>query len=291
MFKKIIFSCLLLFSFSCSKNGGDPERLKKPTVLVSIAPYRFLADRIAGKDFNIYTVVPDNANPHSFEPNSSQVMEISLGQVWFQVGETFEDKIFPILKSNNPNLVVKDLRDGIPMIEECGGSCSHCSRDHMDRHIWMSPKLAIEQAKIMEATLSAKFPEQREMFKENLAQLCEELASLDLEIQESLKKIESRTILVSHPAFGYFCKEYDLKQLSVELDGKDPRPRYLKNVLDEAMTSNMKLALALPQYNNKGVELIAKELDASVHSIDPYSADYFGMMRNLTSFVKEPYAN
>jgi zinc transport system substrate-binding protein len=32
-------------------------------------------------------------------------------------------------------------------------------------------------------------------------------------------------VLVSHPAFGYFCKDYDLEQISIEVEGKEPRPK------------------------------------------------------------------
>lgn len=272
---------------SCSRNEADIARLKKPTILVSIAPYRFLADRIAGSEYNIYTVVPDNANPHEFEPTASQVLKISEGLVWFQIGESFEKKILPILKSKNSELVVKDLRDGIELIKECG--C--CSRETGDRHIWLSPKLLIAQAKLIKKTLTEKFPKHQAMFERNVDQLCRELKLLDQEIHEGLKDVKTRSILVSHSAFGYFCKEYNLTQLSVEFEGKEPRPKHLKMILEEALNQHMELALALPQHNNKGVRRVAKEVNASVHSINPYSADYFDTMRKLTAYIKDPHVD
>lgn len=287
MLQKILCLLLVFLAFGCSRSEADIARLKKPTILVSIAPYRFLADRITGSEYNIYTVVPDNANPHVFEPTSSQVLEISEGLVWFQIGEAFENKILPILRSKNPELLVKDLRDGIELIEECG--C--CSKESGDRHIWLSPNLAILQAKLIKETLCERFPEHQTMFESNFEKLSEELISLDEEIHETLKDIRTRSILVSHPAFGYYCKEYDLTQLSVEFEGKEPRPKHLEKILKKAAEDHMELALALPQHNNKGVQLIAKELDASVHMIDPYSADYFNTMRKLTAYIKEPYVD
>ncbi len=289
MLKKIILVCLLLAS--CGKVPKGPQS-HKPLLLVSISPYRCLTEQIAGPEFDVQTVVPAAANPHSFEPTSSQVTEMSRGVVWFRIGEPFETKILPILKKYNPNLVVCDLREGIALIEEGNGlGCKHCSMDHLDRHIWLSPRLAAEQAMLIERTLSGQFPKHRELFQKNVTRLCGKLAVLDVEIQEILKPVERRTILVSHPAFGYFCKDYDFVQLSIEYEGKDPRPKHLEEILKQAVSQSMEVALALPQYNNKGAQIIAEKLHVPVHLIDPYSADYFETMRKLAHLIADPYAN
>jgi zinc transport system substrate-binding protein len=285
-----LLSCLLLAA-ACGKSTAPTEN-KKPLLLVSIAPYRFLAERIAGPDFDVQTVVPSAANPHSFEPTSRQVTGMSRCQIWFRIGEPFEGKVLPILLHRNPGLAVTDLRDGIDLIEEGHDlGCKHCSMDHLDRHIWLSPKLAQEQAALIERALSKQYPDKSAEFQNNLMQLNADLTSLDGEIRDILKGVEKRTLLVSHPAFGYFCKDYDFVQLSVEYEGKDPRPKHLEEILRRAVTESAEVALALPQYNNKGAQLIAEKLNMPVRMIDPYSADYFETMRKLAHMIAEPYAN
>lgn len=289
MFQKIIAVCLTLLICSCNK--ADPAPSHKPLILVSIAPYRFLTEQIAGNNFDVQTIVPNSANPHSFEPTSKQVAQMGRGLVWFRIGEPFEGKILPILMRNNNNLAVYDLRDGINLIEDDSLGCKHCSMDHRDRHIWLSPKLAAEQASLIEKSLSNEFPEHKELFQENLSRLRLNLAALNTEVQEILKLVEKRLILVSHPAFGYFCKEYNFEQLSVEYEGKDPRPKHLEEILKRAVTQSMEVALALPQYNNKGAQLIAEKLHIPIHLIDPYSADYFETMRKLAHLIADPHAD
>jgi zinc transport system substrate-binding protein len=292
MFNRIIIFSLILISLgACGKNAAPPIP-QKPLILVSIAPYRFLAERIAGSEFEVQTVVPAASNPHSFEPTSSQVTEMNRGQLWFRIGEPFELKILPILQSRNPDMAVTDLRDGIELIEEQHElSCKHCSMDHLDRHIWLSPKLAKEQSILIKNALAKKFPEQTETFEKNLSKLTDELEALDGEIREILRPVEKRTLLVSHPAFGYFCKDYDFVQLSVEYEGKDPRPKHLEEILKKAISESAELALALPQHNNKGAQLIAEKLHMPVRLIDPYSADYFETMRKLANLIANPYAD
>ncbi len=288
MMKKLFLLCILLAA--CTK--APKTEPNKPLLLVSIAPYQFLTAQIAGDAFEVKSVVPASANPHSFEPTASQVAGVSQGTVWFRIGEPFEGKIIPILQGRNQNLTVVDLRDGIELIEEDHHhGCKHCSMDHLDRHIWLSPKLAREQAALIEKALSEKFPEKRELFQSNLTVLQDNLAKLNEEILDILKGVENRTILVSHPAFGYFCKEYDFTQLSVEYEGKDPRPKHLEEILNRAVAESMELALALPQYNNKGAQLIAEKLHVPIQMIDPYSADYFETMRKLAHLIADAHAN
>lgn len=285
MLKNFLWICLLLVS--CSKTPKTASQ--KPLLLVSIAPYRFLVERVAGDSFEVSAIVPGAANPHSFEPTMSQVRQMDQGLVWFRIGEPFETKMVPILQKKT---WIHDLRDGIPLIEEGHSlSCKHCSMDHFDRHIWLSPNLAARQTEAIEKVLAERFPERAEEFKNNGAELRRELIALDREIQEILQPVERRLILVSHPAFGYFCKDYNLEQLSVEYEGKEPRPKHLEEVLKRAVSQSMEVALALPQYNNKGAQLIAEKLHVPVHLIDPYSAEYFETMRKLAQLIADPHAS
>lgn len=282
MLKKI-FVILAIFAAGCSKTPTSAD--KKPLVLVSIAPYQFFASQIGGDAIEVQTIVPSNANPHTFEPTSRQAIKMAEGCIWFRIGEPFEDKIAPFLKERNPNLITWDLRDGIELMAETSHSCSHCSKDHLDRHIWLSPKLAAKQAESIEKILSSRWPEKEPFFKENSTKLQTKLLQLGTEIGERLKPLKDQTLLVSHPAFGYFCKEYGLEQLSVEFEGKDPRPRHLEKIMSQAKAKGLKIALTMPQHNNKGTLIIAGKLGIKTKMIDPYSADYIATIYELSEMI------
>ncbi len=276
---------LLILLAGCHK-APLPEPTTKPLVLVSIAPYRSLVERVAGAGIEVRAVVPMGANPHSFEPTSQEVARMEKASIWFCIGEPFEAKIAPILQKRNPSLVVIDLRVGIPLIEEGEHACHHCGMDHFDRHIWLSPQLASLQVGQIEKALTGVFPEQGHLVK-NRDLLQQELAALDGEIRALLAPLKDRSIIVSHPAFGYFCKDYHLEQLSVEYEGKDPRPKQLEHTMHRAAVEGATLALALPQYNNKGAQMIADKLHVPVRWIDPYSPDYFETLRKLAHLIAE----
>lgn len=278
-FSKFLYICLAFLA--CYSKEPTPTQ-QKTTLLVSIAPYRLLTEKIAGPEFQVTTVVPAASNPHTFEPTASQVTKMGQSQIWLRIGEPFEKKLLPILKGHNPKLLVVDLREGIDLLAE-STNCHHCSQDHLDRHIWLSPSLAKKQASLIEKALCQKFPEQSGDFHNNYLTLCKELDQLDNEIRETLKGVEKRTLLVSHAAFAYFCKDFELEQLSVEYEGKDPRPQHLDELLQK--TGGVKVVLALPQHNNKGASLIATRQQLPLKYIDPYSDNYFDTMRELAKII------
>lgn len=284
------FPVLILLLAGCGR-APQPLENARPLVLVSIAPYKFIAERIAGKALDVQTITPPRSNPHVFEPTSRQVLEISRGQVWFRIGEPFETKVLLMLQESNPGLIVSDLRDGIelqPFHDEDHSLCTHCSSDSLDRHIWLSPKLAGQQAVHIAKVLSDRFPEHKVEIQKNLQECLAELKDLDLEIQKLLAPQQARSFIVSHSAFGYFCHEYGLEQLSVEQEGKDARPRRLEEMLSKARRLSTAVAFALPQHNNKGTQMIADEMNIPIRMIDPYSADYFNTLRTLAQLIADP---
>ncbi len=287
MIIRILFIAIFFLS-GCSKAPLKESSRDKPLVLVSIAPYQGFLERIAGDLLEVATIVPQGTSAHTFEPNARQIAEMGRAVVWFRIGEPFEGKILPLLQERNQKLSVLDLRDGVELIESEDLHAHSCSRDHQDRHIWMSPKLASQQATAMGRFLMEKFPDHQETFQRNVEGLVQDLSSLDAEIQTLLHTVKNRVILVSHPAFGYFCRDYDCLQLSVESEGKDPRPRYLEELVHMA-EQKASMAIAIPQYNNRGAQRIAETLHLPIQVIDPYSSDYFQMMRRLAAWVADPH--
>ena len=255
-----------IFSLAILCSCSAPPSSKKPVVLVSIAPYQFFVERLAKGFLEVHTIVPPGVDAHSFEPTPRQRKLLQEGKIWFQIGESFERSL-PGIVPNQLNL------------------CEQIELFHHDRHIWMSPKLAKQQVSLIAKTLREQFPEHRNELDQNEAVLLAELTDLD---EELAKRTHKHTLLVSHPSFGYFCREYGLQQLSIEFEGKDPRPRYLESLIKQGEEKRSELiAISMPQYNNKGLQMVADHLQIPMHQIDPYAYDYFAMMHELVEQIND----
>jgi zinc transport system substrate-binding protein len=279
---------LLVVSFGCQK----PEVTGRPsTLLVNIAPYAYFAERIVGSSLNIQVLIPEEANPHLYEPNPKQAQSVAQAAIWFRLGDPQENKIVKILKAQNPSMQILDLCKGISLLsmqeyDVCEKE-GHEHADAKDRHVWLSPRLAIYQVKKMTAALMERFPENRQVYLLNAKELIDDLEALEEEISAILAPFEGEAILASHPAFAYYCRDFRLVQLSVECEGKEPRPKDLAKTLQQAKELHARCVLTQTQYSNKGAELIAKNLNLPVYLVDPYSKNYIENMRAISAMIAQ----
>jgi zinc transport system substrate-binding protein len=280
--------CLLLTCSTCvCANALDHV----PKALVTVPSYRYFANRIAGDRLQVDLMVPVGASAHTFEPTAKQIMAASRADLWFTTGEPFEACVWRALRAYHPSMCQVDLRTGVKLIAGEGGH-THCSchPDGVDLHMWLSPRVAAQQVQTMVKALQERYPAHAPYFAANGAALHAELLALDAEIRQRLGSSASsaqRLIVVSHPAFAYFGRDYGIKQLSIEVEGKDPTPRQLTQLLVDARKAGTKAIYVQPQYPNKGAALIAQQLGAQLIEVDPYAEDYFKMMRQLTAYFSE----
>lgn len=280
----------ILFLFVC---GIYPltsvEPPTAPTILVSAAPYEILCRDITQGAVHVQQLVPAGFSPHTYEPTPKEVLSCRQAKVWFIIGELFEDKVRSVLTKSDPNLVVADLRDGLTLLgDTCQGHHAHDEKQHhnhvhtgSDPHIWMSPKMMIIQAKTIAKTLKLALPSLTAIIDENLPKTVAKLELLDRDIEMILAKSKNTTLFVSHPAYGYFCRDYHLKQKAIEFEGKDPTARQIFDLIQEGKRLHIKTIFTQPQYSNKAASAIAGQIGATLVALNPYDANYYENMRHI----------
>lgn len=273
---------------SCSQKDT-----KSPEVLVSIPPYLYFIEALTEGQLKAVSLAPVGSNPHLYEPTPKQVQEAQKVHLWVRLNESFEKKIEKSLTEQNKSLIIANLAESslIPFIYEDDMSC-HChecdSTDRKDLHIWLSLKLAKTQADIIAAALIQAFPQHQALVEKNLLKLQEKLTEKDLLFTQQLAPYKNDAILVSHPAFSYFCRDYDIHQVAIESEGKDPRPQKLAATLALAKELPIRTVLTQSQYNNKGAEIIANKLGLPIHEVDPYSPNYLENLELMTHYIVAP---
>jgi zinc transport system substrate-binding protein len=289
--KKFLIFLLLLATAACQKK----EKQTAADVLVNISPYAYFVERIAGDTIRVETLIPQDTSPHLYEPTPQQLERVKQAQIWFRLGEMQEKKILQVLKEQNPTLIDVDLCFGIALLsmqdDSCCGNHSHEEKDHVhegkDRHVWLSPKLARYQVKKIAKTLIERYPEHTQLYLQNAAALIDDLNTVDEDIRLKLEPFKNQAILVSHPAFAYFCRDYKLLQLSVECEGKDPRPQDVARLLRLAKEHEVRSVFIQAQYNNKGAELIAHNLGVPIYLVDPYAGDYINNLIHISTLIAQ----
>ncbi|WP_169942893.1 zinc ABC transporter substrate-binding protein [Campylobacter sp. RM15925] len=264
----------------------------KPVVSVSILPQEFFVKQIAGDTVEVNTMVSLGTDPHTYEPKPKQMKSLENSKLYFAIGIEFEEVWLPKFQQSFPKLKFIFTQKGIERVamqeheheghahdkkEHCHehNGKVHChSHDGLDPHIWLDPVLVKTQAKNILNGLVRVFPEHKELYNANYEKFLVKLDELDKFIKDKLANLKNREFIVYHPSWGYFAKRYDLEQISIEVEGKEPKPAELANLIKEAKEHGVKVIFVAPQFSKKSANLIAKETGAKVVEIDQLPLDW-----------------
>ena len=262
------------------------------TISVTIEPQRYFAEKIAGDLFQINCVTPAGQSPETYDPTPQQMVQISQSQAYFRIGEIgFEQAWMKNLQSQNPDMVVFDLSEGMELIKneeeahEEGEAHHHHHHGMVDPHIWTS----ISGARVIAQNTYQAFikldPENQEIYQAGYQRLIEEIDSTEAEMKQLLQPLAGTAFIIYHPALTYFAREFGLKQLCIELDGKEPSPAQLKQLLETATQSGAKVVFVQQEFDQKNAELIAKETGCRLVTINPLSYNWHDEMIRLATIL------
>ena len=83
---------------------------------------------------------------------------------------------------------------------------------------------------------------------------------LDNDIRSALTDLPNRTIIVYHPAFGYFAADYGLTMIALEEEGKEAAAVDLQRVIDLARAQNIKVVFYQAEIDSKQSRTLAEEI-------------------------------
>lgn len=285
--KVILLSVLLSVCFVSAKD--------KLVVAVSIAPYATMLKAVAGDEIEVVTMLPPGADPHTYEPKPKVLKDFSRASVYFTDGSGMDKAWLPRFKGVNKNIKIVDVSKGVSWLnmgahEHEGHEGKHGKHENeLDPHIWTSPAQAAKVMSNMRVTLSSLMPEHDATFVYRFAKVANTLGKVGGEIKNAVLSLpeEYRTFIVFHPSYGYLARDYGLRQLTVEVNGKEPKPKDLKNLIKEGKEHNVHIVFVQPQFSKRAAETIAKELDAKVLEVNPLDSNYLENTRNMVTVIRE----
>jgi zinc transport system substrate-binding protein len=151
----------------------------------------------------------------------------------------------------------------------------------LDPHIWLSPKLVKIQARTIMAALQEADPANRNVYEANFKAFMARIDQLDADLEKTLAGKKGLQFIVFHPAWGYFAHAYDIKQVPIEVEGKDPKPAQLEKLINHAREKGIKVVLAQRQFSTKSAELLARQIGGQVAFVDPLAEDWMANLRQV----------
>lgn len=277
----IIIILLSIFVLNCNKNGdknSDKNILGKLQIYTSIYPIYDFTKKIGGEKITVYNMTKAGAEPHDFEITSKDMANLSNADLFIYNGGGMEHWVDTIMEA------LKDLK--------YINASSNINENNLDPHFWLSPINAkIQMENIKNGLIEIDF-ENKNYYESNYNLYANRLNELDDKIRNSLSNIKNKNLVLTHPAFGHFCKEYSLNQIAIARGEADPKA--MADIITFIKNNNVRAIFYEEFSSSKLVDSIAKETGIKILTLNPIESlseedidageDYFSIMKkNLIS--------
>ncbi|MCP9611637.1 metal ABC transporter solute-binding protein, Zn/Mn family [Coprobacter tertius] len=272
-----------IFLLSCV---GDSDN--KKIITVTIQPQKYFAEKIAGDKFEINCIVPNGSNPEAYDPSPSNLVHVGKSVAYFKIGNIgFEMAWLGKLAQNNPAMKIYDNAEGIEILtgtHQHEGHVEHQQHEiEVDPHYWSSPKQAQVIARNMYKAFVELDPENKDFYRKNYDNLTSEIVRMDTFMTQKLAPVEGSAFIIYHPSLSYLAHDYGLKQMSIELNGKSPSARYMKQIVDTARENNVKVIFIQKEFDVKQAQTLAKELGCRIAQINPLNYNWNEELEHITN--------
>lgn len=229
-------ACATLLLSACGATAQDDDgRLE---VVASFYPVGFVAERVGGDLATVDTLTTPGVDAHDLELAPRQVASVQdadlvVYQAGFQaavddaVEQADRDPATVVDAMSGVDAIAAEDEEGHDRGDEEGhddhaDEQGHEGHDHgpNDPHVWLDPMNMVDLTRDTARAMATADPENADTYEANADELVTELRELDEGFSAGLEQCRTRDIVVSHAAFGYLARAYDLDQ--VPIAGIDP---------------------------------------------------------------------
>ena len=278
----LFLSMMMLSSYiisGCSQsskgdgNGGSDEKV---TIITSFYPIYLHVINIV-KDVPEVEVLnmtePQTGCLHDYQLSPEDIKTLDRADIFVVNGggmESFMDKIL----SQLDKMPIIDASEHIELIEEDHHGHDHEEDDHnheFNPHVWVSVTGAIGQVEQIAKELAILDPENKAYYEQNAKEYIGKLKELKREMHEGLDDVPNKNIVTFHEAFSYFAQEFNLNIVGtiVTETGSEPSAKELSKVIEDIKEHNVKAVFTEPQFTSKAADMISKEADIGLYTLDP----------------------
>lgn len=246
---------------SYSVNAQLSAKDSRIPVVVSFNAMKEFTDIVGGNKVKVKVMIPQGTEPHEFEPSAKDLTELGSCKVFVYNGSGMENWAGKAIASAaRKDMIAVDASMGYKQIKIGNGT---------DPHVWLSIKGGeYEAGRIRDALVKAD-PLNKKYYDSNYSLFYSRLEKLNREYKVKFSKVKNKSFVTGHAAFGYLCRDFGLKQNSVEdvfADG-EPSAKNMKLLIDYCKANKIKTIFAEDMVSPKVSQTLADEVGAKVLKI------------------------
>jgi manganese/iron transport system substrate-binding protein len=260
---------LAIATSACNPESNQPISSPAkilPQVVATTTVICGLTKQIAVDTIDLKCLLDPDTDPHVYEPKPSDRMAIESAQLILYGGYGFEPALIKLITATSnasPKVAINEIAVPMPQKFEDQGKLVN------DPHVWHSAKNGIKIAKAITKNLTTLRPDQADTYAKNALKITTELEQIDawIKLQVATIPVNSRKLVTTHDALGYYAKAYDipiegaLSGISTEEQATAARIKELVKVIKGAKVPTIFAEVTL---NPKLITTVAKEAGVKV---------------------------
>jgi len=278
MWRRLLVPVIPLLLTACSE-GEEGTR----TIVASVYPLAFAAEQLTGPEWTVIDLTPPGVEAHDLELSLDQRSAIEGAAVVLYVGELgFQPQVEAAVEEARGEVIEATLGGSLRLIDN-------------DPHLWLDPIYLGHLAETLATTLDELDPEREPNYLEGNGPLARRLFELRDLFEETLGDCRYRTIIVSHEAYAYMTRGFELRQfgltgLTPEAEPTAERLAQARELIDSGEAG------AVFYENHADAQRIAEAFaaDAGVPAVPlstlesrPAEGDYFTVMEDNLESLRE----
>lgn len=280
-----------VLSLAIARSAAAQEPL---TIATSMPVLQDIVANIAGDAATVFSIMPTNADPHTWEPTPEDMVRLSEADAFIFNGADLEPFVETggwrgtVEDNHIPEFQVTEHVDLITIDEVIDHGDHEHHLEGGDPHIWLDPLTIVQAVPAIATFLDELDTVNAETFAANAEAYVSELEALHAELEETLGVIpeERRKLLVFHDAWRYFAARYEFEVIGIVLENPDAEvsAQEMVHLLDVIDDHDVNAVFAEPQFNTSVLNLLADEGDIKIVTLltDSFTEDvetYIDLMR------------
>lgn len=268
------------------------------SVVTSIKPLGFITSAIAIGVTPVEVLLPDGASEHDYTLKPSDIQRIKSAELLVWVGPDMEAflpraaanlaadknlqldaiaKIASLLITGN-GAEAKHHPTTTDKVDKNGDSSQNQTissgdlhNSEYNRHIWMSPDIALIAARAIHDRLVKQFPDKKELLDSNLVNFQYQLTEANKRILAQLQPVNKVGYFVFHDAYSYFEQFYGLSPRGYFTVNPEIQPgaQRLQKIRNQLVSQNAKCVFAEPQFRPALIDAVSRGTNVRKGTLDP----------------------
>ena len=265
------FLAALTLVSGCTSQGSTSASWANtsPKVVAAFYPLQYAAQQVGGTHVSVANLTQPGVEPHDLELSASQVAEISQADLVLYI-KGFQPAVDDAVAQQAADRSI-DVTSSLRLLDGPDGT---------DPHVWLDPANMSKIASAIAERLAVIDPDKAAAFAKNLHTFTTSMTALSKEFNAGLATCTTKSLVVSHDAFGYLAKAFGFAQVGISgLNPEaEPSPARMRDVAEAMRANNVSTIYYETLVDPKVAQTIADETGAAAVMLDPLE----GLMPNST---------